>query len=77
MQEMIGTEFRNCTVITIAHRIETIMDSDYILVMNNGCCAEFGPLKELLKREEGLFTALVKGSKNEHEWKPMKYRNGS
>lgn len=64
MQEMIATVFRHCTVITIAHRIETIMDSDYILVMNNGSCAEFAPPKELLEREDGLFTALVKGSKN-------------
>ena len=59
---MIRTEFRNCTVITIAHRIETILDSDYILVMNNGSVAEFGPPKKLLARGDGLFTALVKGS---------------
>ena len=59
---MIRKEFHNCTVITIAHRIETIVDSDYILVMNNGSVAEFAPPDELLKRENGLFTALVKGS---------------
>ena len=59
---MIRTEFHNCTVITIAHRIETILDSDYILVMNNGSVAEFAPPKELLARENGLFTGLVKGS---------------
>ena len=61
-QKMIRTEFRHCTVITIAHRIESIMDSDYILVMSNGTAAEFAPPDELLKRENGLFTALVKGS---------------
>ena len=59
---MIRTEFRHCTVITIAHRIESIMDSDYILVMNNGTAAEFAPPAELLKRENGFYTALVKGS---------------
>ena len=58
---MMCTEFRHCTVITIAHRIETIMDSDYILVMNDGSVAEFAPPDELLERENGLFAALVKG----------------
>ena len=59
---MIRTEFLDCTVITIAHRIETILDSDYILVMDSGSVAEFGPPKELLERENGFFAALVKGS---------------
>ena len=59
---MIRTEFRNCTVITIAHRIETILDSDYILVMDSGSVAEFGPPQELLGRENGFFAALVKGA---------------
>ena len=60
---MIRTEFRNCTVITIAHRIETILDSDYILVMDNGSVAEFGPPNELLRREGSVFHKLLKGLK--------------
>ena len=59
---MIRAEFHHCTVITIAHRIETIMDSDYILVMKDGGVAEFAPPQELLSRDNSLFTALVKGS---------------
>ena len=62
LQKMIRTEFQHCTVITIAHRIETIVDSDYILVMDDGSVAEFAPPDELLKRENGLFAALVKGA---------------
>ena len=59
---MIRAEFQHCTVITIAHRLDTIMDSDYILVMHDGSVAEFAPPKELLALENGLFTSLVNGS---------------
>ena len=41
LQEMIRTEFRSTTVITIAHRLETIIDYDRVLVLDNGCVAEF------------------------------------
>lgn len=44
---------------TIAHRINTIMDSDSILVMDNGQIAEFAPPNTLLKDPESLFYKLV------------------
>ncbi|KAJ1889325.1 hypothetical protein LPJ81_006158, partial [Coemansia sp. IMI 209127] len=42
MQELIRSEFEDCTVLTIAHRLETIMNSDRIIVMDSGRIAEIG-----------------------------------
>lgn len=51
--------FKNKTIITIAHRINTILDSDRILVLDRGTVAEFDSPAELVKRK-GLFYDLVK-----------------
>ncbi|KAI0371499.1 multidrug resistance-associated ABC transporter [Pilatotrama ljubarskyi] len=50
---------KDVTILTIAHRLQTIMDADKILVLDGGCIAEFGPPSELLKNEQGLLRALV------------------
>ena len=51
--------FRNRTIITIAHRINTILDSDRIVVLDRGTVAEFDTPAELVRRK-GLFYELVK-----------------
>jgi ABC-type multidrug transport system fused ATPase/permease subunit len=51
--------FRNRTIITIAHRINTILDSDRIVVLDRGTVAEFDTPAELVRRR-GLFYDLVK-----------------
>lgn len=59
VQEVIKREFKECTVMTIAHRINTIMDYDRIIVMDKGVIAEFGSPKELMENG-GIFASLVK-----------------
>jgi ABC-type multidrug transport system fused ATPase/permease subunit len=66
IQKVMSSEFANATCITVAHRINTIMDSDYILVMDDGRAAEFDSPQKLLSKG-GLFRSLVvAASKDDH-----------
>ncbi|KAL8736829.1 MAG: hypothetical protein Q9181_002293 [Wetmoreana brouardii] len=51
--------FKDRTIITIAHRINTILDSDRIVVLDHGSVAEFDTPSALVRRK-GLFYELVK-----------------
>ena len=55
IQDTIKTEFVDSTVLTIAHRINTIMDCDRVLVMADGAVAEFSPPGRLLQDPKSLF----------------------
>ncbi|KAI5970206.1 YCF1 [Candida margitis] len=60
LQQTIRTEFKDKTIITIAHRLNTILDSDRILVLEKGQVAEFDKPQELLKNKDSLFYSLCK-----------------
>ncbi|CAD0019815.1 unnamed protein product [Aureobasidium pullulans] len=51
--------FKDRTIITIAHRINTILDSDRIVVLDHGRVAEFDTPSALVKKK-GLFYELVR-----------------
>ena len=53
IQQTLRTEFQGVTVLTIAHRLLTIMDSDVILVMSEGTLVEQGEPHEILQRTGG------------------------
>ncbi|KAI2791871.1 ABC transporter atnG [Penicillium oxalicum] len=57
MQSLIRTEFASHTVIAIAHRLETIVDFDEVVVMDNGRVKEQGPPAQLLE-QKGAFAEL-------------------
>ncbi|KAK9297340.1 hypothetical protein QLX08_008913 [Tetragonisca angustula] len=60
IQQTIRKKFANCTVLTIAHRLNTIMDSDKVLVMDKGRMAEFDHPHILLQNSYSQFKSLVK-----------------
>ncbi|XP_056638683.1 ATP-binding cassette sub-family C member 4-like [Diorhabda sublineata] len=59
IQKTIRTKFSDCTVLTVAHRLNTIMDSDKVLVMDQGKVAEFDHPHILLQDPNGIFTKMV------------------
>ncbi|QGI63185.1 hypothetical protein CEK26_007138 [Fusarium fujikuroi] len=63
MQEVIRTEFSDCTIIMIAHRIDTLLDFDKVAVLDRGSLVEFGAPQELLKDEAGVFARLYRANK--------------
>ncbi|KAM3207746.1 hypothetical protein ACQJBY_062800 [Aegilops geniculata] len=60
LQKTIRTEFKYCTVITVAHRIPTVMDCDMILALRDGRVAEYDKPAKLMETEGSLFRELVK-----------------
>ena len=62
IQRVVRSEFSDATVITIAHRLNTILDADKVLVLDNGRVVEFGPPKELMARRDGTFRQMVSHS---------------
>ncbi|EEY58685.1 ATP-binding Cassette (ABC) Superfamily [Phytophthora infestans T30-4] len=65
IQTSIRREFAEATVLTIAHRVETILDYDKILVLKRGHIAEFGSPSELLNVFNGEFASMVQNTGQE------------
>ncbi|KAI2473984.1 ATP binding cassette (ABC) transporter subfamily C member [Diabrotica virgifera virgifera] len=59
IQQTIRTKFAECTVLTIAHRLNTVMDSDKVLVMDAGTLKEFDHPHVLLQDKDGIFYGMV------------------
>lgn len=63
LQKMLREEFVDCTVVTVAHRINTIFPgSDFVVVMDEGRVVEAGRPEELCS-QDGVFAKLVAGRK--------------
>ncbi|KFW76415.1 Canalicular multispecific organic anion transporter 1, partial [Manacus vitellinus] len=59
IQTTIRSEFSDCTVLTIAHRLHTIMDSNRVMVLQAGQIVEFDSPEELLQKQ-GIFSLMAK-----------------
>ena len=65
IQRMLRSRFNGTTLLTIAHRLNTIMDYDVILVVDKGKAAEFGTPAELLSNKDSIFSQLVESTGKE------------
>ncbi|XP_063327094.1 multidrug resistance-associated protein 1 [Pelmatolapia mariae] len=61
IQSTIRSQFEDCTVLTIAHRLNTIMDYTRVLVLENGVMAEFDSPSNLIS-QRGAFYKMAKDS---------------
>ncbi|KAK3912845.1 Canalicular multispecific organic anion transporter 2 [Frankliniella fusca] len=60
IQKTIREDFKECTILTIAHRLNTIMDSNRVLVLEQGEVAEFDSPQNLLQKKDSMFYSLAK-----------------
>jgi ABC-type multidrug transport system fused ATPase/permease subunit len=59
LQKTLRERFSQATIISIAHRLDTIIDYDKVLVLSDGKMIEFGSPSDLLSKEGGHFLSLV------------------
>ncbi|KAB0792826.1 hypothetical protein PPYR_14785 [Photinus pyralis] len=59
IQRNVRENFSDCTVLTIAHKLDTVMDSDKILVIDDGKVVEFDHPHVLLQNSDGAFCGMV------------------
>ncbi|XP_078432524.1 ABC transporter C family member 2-like [Wolffia australiana] len=62
IQKTIREEFRSCTMLIIAHRLNTIIDCDRVLVLSAGQVVEFDSPEPLLSNEESAFSKMVQST---------------
>ncbi len=58
IHKMIRQKFTNVTILTIAHRLHTVIDSSRVLVMDAGLVAEYDVPEVLMNKEDGLFKKM-------------------
>ncbi|KAK9899697.1 P-loop containing nucleoside triphosphate hydrolase protein [Cystobasidium minutum MCA 4210] len=62
IQKVLREVFANCTIIAIAHRLNTLLDFDQVIVLSHGEVIETGKPSELAKRPQSAFSQLLHGS---------------
>ncbi|KAL0305439.1 UNVERIFIED_CONTAM: ABC transporter C family member 2 [Sesamum radiatum] len=62
IQKTIREEFKSCTMLIIAHRLNTIIDCDRILLLDAGQVVEFDTPETLLQREDSAFSKMVQST---------------
>ncbi|KAL3283463.1 hypothetical protein HHI36_006607 [Cryptolaemus montrouzieri] len=76
IQNTIKKQFSHCTVLTVAHRLNTVIDSDRIMVIEGGLLVEFDHPYVLLQNPDGIFFKMIyqNGNKDFERLKIIAYR---
>ena len=67
IQKLIDEEFKGATVICIAHRLNTIIRSDRVLVMGEGSALEYDSPANLMANSESVFSQMLKEKKRDNK----------
>ncbi|KAG5515912.1 hypothetical protein RHGRI_036827 [Rhododendron griersonianum] len=62
IQKTIREEFKSCTMLIIAHRLNTIIDSDRVLLLEAGRVVEYASPEELLQNDGSAFSKMVQST---------------
>jgi ATP-binding cassette subfamily C (CFTR/MRP) protein 4 len=60
LQAAVSKSFTDSTIIAVAHRLDTVIDYDKILVLGSGKVLEYGTPRELLERHDSYFSGMVR-----------------
>uniref|UniRef100_A0A673B953 ATP-binding cassette, sub-family C (CFTR/MRP), member 8 n=1 Tax=Sphaeramia orbicularis TaxID=375764 RepID=A0A673B953_9TELE len=63
LQKVVMTSFADRTVVTIAHRVHTILNADLVIVMKRGIILEYDRPQALLDKEDSVFASFVRADK--------------
>uniref|UniRef100_A0A8D0GZU4 ATP binding cassette subfamily C member 8 n=1 Tax=Sphenodon punctatus TaxID=8508 RepID=A0A8D0GZU4_SPHPU len=63
LQKVVMTAFTDRTVVTIAHRVHTILNADMVIVMKRGAILEYDKPEVLLEQEDSVFASFVQADK--------------
>ncbi|TFK53383.1 P-loop containing nucleoside triphosphate hydrolase protein [Heliocybe sulcata] len=64
--KLVSENLTRATVLTIAHRLDTVMNCDRIVVLDKGKIVEVGSPNELLSRQGGLFAEMARAAEEQH-----------